>query len=253
MTSSPRIAIVTGAARRIGRAIAEQLAADGWAVAIHYDRSENEAGTVAGQIMSSGGRAAIVQADLADPAAPRRIVDTVVETLGKPSLLVNNASMFAADRGGALDRSLFDRQLDVNLTTPIFLTQAFALALAEGVEGNVVNLLDQSVSKPTPRHFSYQLAKVALWEATRMLAQSLAPRVRVNAIAPGPTLRHVDQTDEEFRHRLAVMPLQRGPELAEFGRTIRYLVENRSITGQMIALDGGQHLLWQTPDVTEFD
>jgi len=253
MTSSPGIAIVTGAARRIGRAIAEHLAADGWAVAIHYDRSGNDAEAVAGQIMASGGRAAIVQADLADPAAPQRIVDVVVETLGKPSLLVNNASMFATDRGGALDRAAFDRQLGVNLTTPIFLTQAFALALPDGVEGNVVNLLDQSVWKPTPRHFSYQLAKVALWEATRMLAQSLAPRVRVNAIAPGPTLKHAEQTEDEFRRRLATMPLQRGPELAEFGRTIRYFVENRSITGQMIALDGGQHLLWQTPDVIEFD
>jgi len=253
MTSSPGIAIVTGAARRIGRAIAEQLAADGWAVAIHYDRSQNDAEAVAAQITASGGRAAIVQADLAEPAAAQYIVDIVVSTLGKPSLLVNNASMFVSDTGGALDRALFERILSVNLTTPIFLAQAFALALPDGAEGNIVNLLDQSVSKPTPRHFSYQLSKVALWEATRMLAQSLAPRARVNAIAPGPTLKHAEQTDEEFRHRLAVMPLQRGPELAEFGRTIRYLVENRSITGQMIALDGGQHLLWQTPDVIEFD
>lgn len=253
MTRDSRVAIITGAARRIGRAIAEDLAANGWAVAIHYNRSGNDAEAAATAIRSSGGRASLIQADLGETSALPRAIGAVKADLGQPSLLVNNASMFEDDSGGALDRDLFERQMAVNLTAPIFLTEAFAKALPEGMDGNVVNIVDQSVWKPTPRHFSYQLSKVSLWEATRMLAQSLAPRIRVNAIAPGPTLKHSQQTDAEFAQRVETIPLKRGPDLAEFGRTIRYLVENRSITGQMIGLDGGQHLGWETPDVTEMD
>lgn len=249
MTANPNVAIVTGAARRIGRAIAEDLAAHGWAVAIHYNRSRNDAEALAGAIESAGGRAALVQAELRDSAALRRVVEQASDALGKPLLLVNNASMFETDRGGDLGLALYERQMAVNLTAPIFLAQAFAAALPDGVEGNVVNLLDQSVWKPTPRYFSYQLSKVALWEATKMLVQSLAPRVRVNAIAPGSTFKPAGRSEEEFRKRLQTIPLKRGPELGEFGRTVRYLVENRSITGQMIGLDGGQHLAWETPDV----
>lgn len=245
------VAIVTGGARRIGRAIAADLAAHGWAVAIHYNSSQIEAEAFANEIRRGGGEAAAIGADLdATPALPSLVAE-VESRLGNPVLLVNNASMFADDRGGDLDPALFQRQMTVNLTAPIFLAQAFARALRDGVEGNVVNLIDQSVWKPTPRHFSYQLSKVALREATAMLAQALAPHVRVNAIAPGPALKHAKQSEEEFRARVATIPLQRGPELAEFGRTIRFLVETRSITGQMIGLDGGQHLAWLTPDVAD--
>ena len=253
MTVSPGVAIVTGAARRIGRAIATDLAASGWSIAIHYNHSENEAEQVVEDIRRAGGRAALFKADLGDVDSLPALIGEVASTLGKASLLVNNASMFASDAGGALDRALFDRQMAVNLTAPIFLAQALVGGLPDNAEGNVINLIDQSVWKPTPRHFSYQLSKVALWEATRMLAQSLAPRVRVNAIAPGPTLKHAAQTDAEFAGRLETILLKRGPELAEFARTILYLVENRSITGQMIGLDGGQHLAWETPDVAEPD
>ena len=253
MTTPARVAFVTGAARRIGRAIVEDLAANGWRVAIHYNRSRNDAERLAAEITAAGGRALPVQADLGDAGALPAAIAAATEALGPPSLLVNNASMFESDRGGALERERFDRQMAVNLTAPIFLTEAFAAALPAAVEGNVVNIIDQSVWKPTPRHFSYQLSKVALWEATRMLAQSLAPRIRVNAIAPGPTLRHAAQTDAEFAARLETVLLRRGPELAEFGRTIRYFVENRSVTGQMIGLDGGQHLAWETPDVADLD
>ncbi|MCP4382716.1 MAG: SDR family oxidoreductase [Hyphomicrobiales bacterium] len=251
MGALPPVAIVTGAARRIGRAITEDLAAHGWAVAIHYDRSEKDAGEVANQIRSRGGRAAIIRGDLAQPAHVGTILDKVSEALGIPSLLVNNASMFTTNPGGALELSRHEQQMAVNLTSPIFLTQALARALPDGVEGQAINILDQSVWKPTPRHFSYQLSKVALWEATQMLAQSLAPDVRVNAIAPGPTIRHGAQTEAEFQARINTMPLKRGPELAEFGRAVRFFVENRSITGQMIGLDGGQHLAWETPDVID--
>ncbi|MCB1489669.1 MAG: SDR family oxidoreductase [Bauldia sp.] len=253
MIASPKVAIVTGAARRIGRAIATDLAANGWSVAILYNHSRNEAEQIAGEIAETGGRAAVFGADLGDVDGLPAVVDGIGTSLGKASLLVNNASMFASDAGGSLDRAQFDRQMAVNLTAPIFLAQAFAAALPDGVEGNVVNLIDQSVWKPTPRHFSYQLSKVALWEATKMLAQSLAPRVRVNAIAPGPTLKHAAQSEAEFAARIETILLRRGPELGEFARTILYFVENRSITGQMIGLDGGQHLAWETPDVAEPD
>ena len=244
------VALVTGGARRIGRAIVEDLAAHGWAVVIHYNYSGNEAEAVAAAIRRSGGQAATVAADLADPDQLSGLINASEAILGKPWLLVNNASMFETDRGGALNPALFDRQMAVNLRAPVFLTEAFAAALPDGVEGNVVNVIDQSVWKPTPRNFSYQLAKSALWAATQMHAQALAPRVRVNAIAPGPTFRHARQTDAEFAARVATILLKRGPEPAEFGRTIRYLVENRSITGQMIGLDGGQHLAYETPDVS---
>lgn len=245
------VAIVTGAARRLGRAIAEDLAANGWAVAIHYDRSENDAEVLADFIRSRDGAAVAIQGDLAAPARVETIVDATAEALGKPSLLVNNASMFTTNPSDALDLAAHERQMAVNLTAPIFLSQALANGLTDDMEGNVVNILDQSVWKPTPRHFSYQLSKVALWEATQMQAQALAPRVRVNGIAPGPTLKHGAQTDAEFQARINTIPLKRGPELAEFGRTVRFFVENRSITGQMIGLDGGQHLAWETPDVID--
>jgi NAD(P)-dependent dehydrogenase (short-subunit alcohol dehydrogenase family) len=253
MTRSPRIALVTGGAKRIGKAIVEDLAANGWAVVIHYNRSQNEAEFLADAIRAAGGSAAIAKADLADAAAAAGLIEAAEKALGKPRLLVNNASIFERDAVGALDSARFARQIAINLTAPIFLTQAFVAALPEDEEGNVVNLIDQRVWKLTPRFFSYQLSKSALWTATQTLAQALAPRVRVNAIAPGPALRNERQPEQKFRRLAGAVPLRHGPDLAEFGRTVRYFVENRSITGQMIALDGGQHLAWQTPDIAELD
>jgi NAD(P)-dependent dehydrogenase (short-subunit alcohol dehydrogenase family) len=141
----------------------------------------------------------------------------------------------------------------INFESPVFLSQAFAAAISDNTEGNIVNIIDQVVWRPTPRNFSYQLAKSALWTATQMSAQALAPRIRVNAIAPGPTLASDRQSQERFRLQAQSVLLGRGAELAEFGRTVRFLVENRSITGQMVGLDGGQHLSWETPDIAEYD
>ena len=139
--------------------------------------------------------------------------------------------------------------MDINLAAPTFLAQAFAAALPEGKAGNIVNIIDQRVWKPVPEFFSYQVSKSALWAATVAIAQSLAPRIRVNAIAPGPVLPSPRQSQEDFERQAATLPLGHGAELEEFGRTVRYLVETPSITGQMIALDGGQHVAWKTPDV----
>lgn len=252
MNTPQKVAVVTGGARRIGRAIVEDLAAHGWAVAIHCNRSRSEAESLAEIIVRDGGRAAVVTADLADLAAVAEVVHESATKLGKPALLVNNASILEEDHVGVLEPSLFNRQMTVNFAAPVFLAQAFAAILAEEGEGNVINLVDQRAWRTAPTYFSYQMSKSALWAATRTLAQALAPRIRVNAIAPGPVLKNTRQAPGDFDAQTAALPLGRGPDLAEFGRTVRYLVENRSITGQMIGLDGGQHLVWETPDMAEF-
>jgi NAD(P)-dependent dehydrogenase (short-subunit alcohol dehydrogenase family) len=251
MNTPHKVAIVTGGARRIGRAIVTDLAAHGWAVAIHCNSSRIEADSLAAEIVGSGGAAAVVQADLADLHAGAAVVYESATKLGKASLLVNNASMLAEDHIGTLAPALFNRQMTVNFAAPVFLAQAFAEHTSS--DANVVNIVDQRAWRTAPTYFSYQMSKSALWAATRTLAQALAPRIRVNAIAPGPVLMNTRQQPGDFAAQATAVPLGRGPDLAEFGRTVRYLVENGSITGQMIGLDGGQHLVWDTPDMAEFD
>lgn len=247
--TAPRNALVTGAARRIGAAVAADLAAHGWGVAVHCRSSRGDAEALAGSIRAGGGRAAVVSGDLADVQAIYRIVADAESALGPLGLLVNNASMFEPDAVGTLEPDLFERQIRVNLTAPCLLADAFVGRLPDGAEGHVVNMIDQRVLKPTPQFFSYTLVKAALFTATRTMAQALAPRVRVNAIGPGPTLANARQGADDFARQAAAVPLRFGPRLEEFGRTIRFLVETPSITGQMICLDGGQHLAWETPDV----
>lgn len=241
------VALVTGGARRIGRAIVEDLAGHGWAVAIHCHRSRPQAEDLAAAIRADGGRASVVAGDLADPASPARIVAEAQAALGALTLIVNSASVFEFDAVGSLDRALWDRQLAINLAAPVFLAEAFAGQCPAGVEGNVVNLLDQSIWRPRPQNYSYEISKAALAAATLSLARALAPAIRVNGIAPGPALPSERQSAADFRRLVATVPLARAPELTEFGRTIRYIVETRSITGQVIALDGGQHLGHTTP------
>jgi NAD(P)-dependent dehydrogenase (short-subunit alcohol dehydrogenase family) len=243
-------ALVTGGAKRIGRAIVEDLTAHGFAVAIHCNRSRDEADAMAGLINRSGGRAAVVAADLTDMDAAGDLVGQAEAALGPLSLLVNNASLFEDDSVLDFDWRAWDRHFAVHVKTPALLAQTFARALPKGQEGLIVNIIDQRVWRPTPRYFSYALSKSTLWTATQMMAQALGPRIRVNAIGPGPTLKNASQDDSDFAAQVEGLILKRGPELPEFGATIRYLWEARSVTGQMIALDGGQHLAWQTPDVT---
>lgn len=244
-----RTALVTGGALRIGRAIVEDLAAHGWAVAIHHNRSGAAARELADGIVAAGGRAATVAGDLADLAAPAAILAAANAALGPVGLLVNSASMFAADSYGGLDGAAFERQMRVNLTAPLLLQDAFVAQLPDGEDGLVVHLVDQRVRKPVPSHVSYMLSKAALDMAIRTAAQALAPRVRVNGIGPGPTLKAAAQTEDEFRAQVDAVPLRRGPGLDEFGRLIRTMVALPSLTGQLLLLDGGQHLAWQTPDV----
>ncbi len=245
----PGNALVTGAGVRIGAAIARDLARNGWNVAIHCRSSQREAEQLASEIRAEGGQAAVVVGDLSETQAIYRIVGEAAEALGPLDLLVNSAAMFEGDAIGTLDPELFDRQIRVNLTAPCLLADAFVARLPEDMSGHIVNIIDQRVLKLTPQFFSYTLAKAALWTATQTLAQALAPRVRVNAIGPGPSAISARQSNDDFARQAAAVPLGFGPRLEEFGRTIRFLVETPSITGQLICLDGGQHLAWETPDV----
>ncbi|MER9163737.1 SDR family oxidoreductase [Mesorhizobium sp. M0518] len=250
MSKATVTALVTGGARRIGRAIVEDLAAHGFAVAIHCNRSRTEADVLAAEIIAGGGRAAVVAADLTDMDAVGDLVGQAQAALGPIPLLVNNASLFEDDSVLDFDWRAWDRHFAVHVKAPALLAQNFARALPAGQEGLIVNMIDQRVWRPTPRYFSYALSKSTLWTATQMMAQALGPSIRVNAIGPGPTLKNARQDDSDFAAQVDGLVLKRGPELPEFGATIRYLWEARSVTGQMIALDGGQHLAWQTPDVT---
>jgi NAD(P)-dependent dehydrogenase (short-subunit alcohol dehydrogenase family) len=248
MEQVPRAALVTGAARRIGRAIVLALHEAGYAVAIQANRSVAEAESLRGEIVGAGGRAAVVRADLSDHSAVAGVVPAAAAAVGPLTLLVNNASTFEPDAIGALDAERFDRQFAVNLRAPLFLAEAFAAQAPEKANASIVNILDQRVFKLTPHFVSYTLAKSALHAATRMLAQALAPNVRVNAVAPGPTMASARQQQQDFARQAAAVPLGHGPSAEEIAAAVTYLANARSITGVTLAVDGGQHLAWQTPD-----
>lgn len=245
--SDPRVALVTGAARRIGRAIALDLARHGWATAIHYHTSERDANEVVDRIRADGGRAAALEADLAVEREAAALVDRVADALGPPLCVVHNASAFAMDRIDTVTRDSWDAHLEVNLRAPLVITQAFARRLPADASGAVIHLLDERVWNPTPYFLSYTVSKSALWTLTRTLALALAPRIRVNAIGPGPVLRSERQTEEHFERQVAATPLRRATTVEEICDAVRYLLAAPAVTGQMIALDGGQHLGWMHP------
>lgn len=240
----PPAALVTGAGRRIGRAIALDLAAAGFAVAAHYSTSRTDAEAVVAEIQAGGGRAVALAADLAREDEVATLVGRASAQLGPIGLLVNNASTFERDDALSADRASWDRHMEVNLRAPFVLTQDFARALPEGAEGVVVNLLDQRVWNLTPHFTTYTLSKAGLWTLTQTLALALAPRIRVLAVGPGPALPSARQSDAQFATQAAGLPLGHGTSPAEICAAIRFLLAMPSVTGQMIALDGGQHLSW---------
>ncbi|MBB4172155.1 MULTISPECIES: SDR family oxidoreductase [unclassified Rhizobium] len=246
-----RTALVTGAAKRIGRAIVEDLAANGFSVAIHASRSIEAAENFAAELRQSGSRAFAVQADLEKIDETSDLIRKVSETLGPIDLLVNNASVFHEDSVRHIDAKAWDEHFAVHVRAPSILSANFAAQLPERADGLIINIIDQRVWALRPSFYSYTLSKSALWTATQTTAQALAPRIRVNAIGPGPSMPSERQSQEDFQAQVSALILKRGPKLEEFGKTIRFLYETPSITGQMIALDGGQHLAWQTPDVAE--
>ena len=248
-----RAALVTGGAQRIGRAIAVALAQRGYAVAVQTRQSREAAAKLVAEIVAAGGRAAVVEADLADHAAVLRLVPDAAAQVGPLTLLVNNAAEFEADEIGRLDRSRFDRHFAVNLRAPIFLADAFAAQAPVEANAAIVNLLDQRVFKPTPRFLSYGLTKSALHTATTTLAQALAPRIRVNAVAPGPTLPSQRQDAAAFARQAHAVPLGRGPSPQDIAQAVLYLAGATSVTGATIAVDGGQHLAWRTADAADVE
>lgn len=246
---SAGVALVTGAGRRIGRAIALDLAAHRWAVGVHYSGSAADAEAVVAEIRARGGKAEALQADLADAAEVEQLVPDCARALGALRCLINNAALFLDDRIGTLDAGQWDRQMAVNLRAPVFLAQSFAAHLPAGRPGVIVNIIDQRVLRPNPQFFSYTTAKAGLWAVTRTLAQALAPGIRVNAIGPGPTLPNVLQSAEDFAAEAGATLLERGTSPDEIAAAVRFILDAPAMTGQMITLDGGQHLAWRAPDI----
>lgn len=248
----PRSVLVTGAGKRIGRTVAEALAADGWAVALHYRGSREAAENLAGAIRVNGGKAVTIAADLGDETQVQAMVPAACAALaevGAPPLgaLINNASVFEYDSALSATRESWDLHMEANLRAPFVLTQAFARALPENARGCVVNIIDQRVWNLTPHFTSYTLSKAGLWALTQTLALALAPRIRVNAVGPGPTLPSPRQSPDRFADQCAAMPLRQGSNPAEIADAVRFLLAAPAVTGQMIALDGGQHLGWLPP------
>ena len=243
----PRAALVTGAGKRIGRAIALGLAERGLAVAVHYNSSAGAAEAVVAEIRGRGGKAVALGADLADEAAVERLIPAATDVLGPLGVLINNASTFEYDSAASATRAGWDRHMEANLRAPFVLIQQFAKQLPEAAEGAVVNLLDQRVWNLTPHFVTYTVSKAALWTLTQTLALALAPRIRVNGIGPGPTLPSTHQTEAQFAQQCADMPLGRGTSPEEIVAAVWFLLQAKAMTGQMVALDGGQHLGWAQP------
>ncbi len=251
-------ALVTGAGKRLGRAMALYLAGRGHDVAVHYASSAGEAEAVAGEIRQLGRKAVTLQADLLVEAETAALIPAAMAALGPLTVLVNNASIFEHDRIDTATRASWDRHIESNLRAPYVLTQAFARqcpaavpdALGEPLaQGLIINMIDQRILKLTPEFSSYTIAKMGLWALTRTAAQGLAPHIRVNAIGPGPTLRGARQSEVHFARQRAATLLGRGANLADITAALGFFLDSPAVTGQFLAVDGGQHLAWQTPDV----
>ena len=255
-------ALVTGGARRLGRAMALHLAGRGIDVAIHYASSRGEAEETVADLRALGVRAGAIQADLLVEEDTRRLVPAAASALGGPlTVLINNASIFEYDNIRTGTRQSWDRHIESNLRAPVALSQDFAAQAPEEDWGGaepvasslIVNMLDQRVLKLTPEFMSYSIAKMGLWAFTRTAAQALGPRIRVNAIGPGPTLIGARQSETHFAAQRASTVLNRGADPSDITAALGYLLDARAVTGQLICVDGGQHLAWQTPDILGVD
>jgi NAD(P)-dependent dehydrogenase (short-subunit alcohol dehydrogenase family) len=242
-------ALVTGAAKRLGRAIALDLAANGWNVAIHYNSSQKDADNAAQAARALGVEAAILKCDLSKEAETAALVDRAVKEIGPLTALINSASLFENDDWRSASRKTWDDHIETNLRAPLLLSQLFAKQLPQDAKGNIVNIIDQRVLKPTPQFLSYSISKAGLYWLTTTLAQGMGPRIRVNAVGPGPTLKNPRQSDADFNRQRNATVLGHGADPADICAAVRYLLQADAVTGQMLAVDGGQHLIWQTPDV----
>jgi len=250
MTTPIKTVLVTGAAKRLGRAIAIDLAHAGYDVAIHYNTSEPDARATADAIRKAGRRVCMLKADLAVESETAALVGRAAAELGPLTALVNNASVFENDDWDSASRQSWDTHMDINLRAPFVLSQHFARQLPGNADGAIVNIVDQRVLKPTPQFLSYSLSKAGLHWLNTTLAQALAPRIRVNAVAPGPTIINARQSEEHFQRQREATILGTGAEPADVCAAVRYLFSAQAVTGEMISVDGGQHLIWNTPDVS---
>jgi NAD(P)-dependent dehydrogenase (short-subunit alcohol dehydrogenase family) len=247
LAESTRNVLVTGAAKRLGRAIALDLAAAGWNVVLHYHGSVDEAEQTAVDVRKAGVRCETFQCNLSKESETAALVGRAAAALGPLNALINSASLFENDDWQSATRQSWDDHMETNLRAPLVLSQGFARQAPDG--SSIINIIDQRVLKPTPQFLSYSLSKAGLYWLTTTLAQGMGPRIRVNAIGPGPTLRNARQSEEDFARQRDATILQRGADPADVCAAIRYLLEAPAVTGQMLAVDGGQHLIWQTADV----
>ena len=249
MKPAKKSVLVTGAAKRLGRAIALHLAESGWSVAVHYNNSQAEAEETVAALHEKGVHAAAINADLTLEDDTERLIDRARAAVGPLTALVNNASVFENDTIATMTRKSWDKHIEANLRAPLVLSRDFAEQLPDGQEGAIVNLLDQRLLKPTPQFLSYGVSRAGLHWLTVTLAQALGPRIRVNGVAPGPTLRNERQSEAHFKRQQESTILGRGAMPEDVARAVGYLIDARAVTGQMIAVDGGQHLIWKTADV----
>lgn len=256
-------ALVTGAGRRLGRAMALYLGARGFDVALHYAASRKDAETLAGELAAMGRKAVTLRADLLIEAQVETLVSKAAQGLGGPlTLLINNASIFEHDSFASATRTSWDRHIESNLRAPFVLGQSFAAQAPRAslddageplARAMIINMIDQRVHKLTPEFFSYTIAKMGLWAMTRTAAQALAPDIRVNGIGPGPTLQGARQSAEAFTKQRQSTLLKRGANPADITAALGFFLDSAAVTGQMISVDGGQHLAWETPDVVDVE
>ena len=240
-----KYALITGGGKRIGSSICKYLAAQGWQVIIHYNNSRFEAEKTLKEIETNNEKAFLIKADLSSTNQIRKLIPRINKKYGQLSMLINNASIFEKDDIKSISPKLLESHINVNLKAPLFLSKDFASQLVKRNKGIIINFLDQSVLTFRPNFISYSLSKNSLWYLTRSLAQALSPKIRVCAIGPGPTLQGKRQTKKDFEVQKQVTPLGIGPDLEEINNAINFIINNNSFTGQMIVLDGGEHLKWE--------
>ncbi|MDC1092428.1 SDR family oxidoreductase [Hyphomicrobiales bacterium] len=249
---SPGVAIVTGGSKRIGKSIVKKLSFLGWKVIIHYNSNKNDALSLQKEIQKNGGAASIIKANLNSSKATEELISKSEKKFGKLTLLVNNASIFENDSVHSLTIDTWDIHNNVNTKAPLLLSQSFAKLLPKKEPGVIINIIDQRVFSPRPDFISYSASKNSLFWLTKVLAQALSPKIRVCAIGPGPTLKGARQTDNDFKNQSQSVPLGNGSSPEDISQAIEFILNASSFTGQMITLDGGEHLDWIKPEDRNF-